>query len=98
LFRAAVSSVLRLQPQAEREWLAKIRVREVMTPEVVCVTPDTPVRRAVDLMIERRIGCVPVVEDGKLVGLLSESDCMHYLARLLRISEARQELPEQPPD
>jgi acetoin utilization protein AcuB len=83
LFRAAISSVLELRPAAEREWLGKIHVNEVMTQPVVTGRAEWSLRRAVDLMIERRIGGLPVVENGQLVGLLSESDCLRLLAQLL---------------
>ncbi len=96
LFRAAISSVLQLRPAAEREWLAKIPVREAMTTKVFTIAPDAGAHEAVKLMLEKRIGCVPVVEEDKLVGLVSESDCMRYLARLLDISDVKQQLPELP--
>lgn len=83
LYRAAISSALDLRPAAEREWLAKIPVAEVMTRPVVTAPPDLPVRDAVRLMLERRIGCLPIVRSGQLVGLVSESDCLALLARLL---------------
>lgn len=97
LFRAAVSSVLQLAHSSEREWLARIPVRAVMTPDVVSVPPGTSIRRAVEIMLERRIGCLPVVERGQLRGLLSETDCMRHLAQLLRIAEEKADLPEVPP-
>ncbi len=96
LFRAAISSVLEFRPGAEREWLAKIQIREVMTPHVVMVGPSATIHEAVGLMLQKRIGCLPVVEDEKLVGLLSETDCLRYLARLLDIAETKQQLPELP--
>ena len=96
LFRAAISSVLQLRPAAERQWLAKISVREVMTKRVFTIAPTAPIRAAVAEMLDKRIGCLPVVEHNKLVGLLSESACMRYLARLLDIAEAKQQLPELP--
>ena len=96
LFRAAISSALKFRWSAERKWLAKIPVREVMTKEVVTISPDAPVRDAVMEMLTRRVGCLPVVERRKLVGLLSETDCMRYLARLLDISATKQQLPELP--
>jgi CBS domain-containing membrane protein len=96
LFRAAISSVLQLRPSAERQWLAKIPVREVMTKRVFTIAPTAPIRAAVAEMLDKRIGCLPVVEHNKLVGLLSESACMRYLARLLDIAEAKQQLPELP--
>ena len=83
LFRAAVSSVLHFRPSAEREWLEKIRVEEVMTKQVVTAQPDWPIRQAIDVMLEHRIGCLPVVEGERLVGLLSETDCLRLLGRLL---------------
>ena len=53
--------------------------------------------RRVDVMIDKRIGCLPVVEDGKLVGLLSESDCLRHLAHLLEVAETKDGLPELAP-
>jgi CBS domain-containing protein len=83
LFRAAVSSVLRFRARAEREWLEHIGVAEVMTKDVVTAQPDWTVRQAVDTMLERGIGCLPVVEDKALIGLVTETDCLRLLARLL---------------
>jgi CBS domain-containing membrane protein len=96
LFRAGISSVLHFRHAAEREWLAKIPIREVMTIHVFTITPDASMRSAIELMLEKKIGCLPVVADGKLVGLLSESDCLRYLAHLLDLAEAKQALPEMP--
>src|SRR5512147_2547973 len=47
LFRAAISSALQLRPAAERQWLAKISVREVMTTSVCTVAPTATVHEAV---------------------------------------------------
>jgi acetoin utilization protein AcuB len=96
LFRAAISSALQFRAGAEREWLAKIPTREIMTSDLFTIGPDAPIREAAKLMLDKRIGCVPVVEHDKLVGLLSESDCMQYLVRLLDIVETKRQLPELP--
>ncbi|HEY0114202.1 MAG TPA: CBS domain-containing protein [Allosphingosinicella sp.] len=50
-------------------------------PEVVTVGPDASVRDAVALLSERRIGAVPVVDGGRVAGIMSERDVMHCLAR-----------------
>jgi len=84
LFRAAVSSVLNFRPAAEREWLGKIRVAEIMTTQVVTVPPDCTVAEAVRLMLERRIGCLPVLQSERLIGLISETDCLRLLGQLLQ--------------
>jgi CBS domain-containing membrane protein len=97
LFRAAASSLLQFRYDAEREWLAKIPVRAVMTAPVFTVAPAISLRTAVEIMIDKRIGCLPVVDDGKLVGLLSESDCLRHLAHLLEVAETKNGLPELAP-
>jgi len=93
LFRAAISSVLRIRPSIEREWLLKIPVWEIMTSPVVTTSPDTTIRAALEIMLQRRIGCLPVVDGERLVGLLTETTCMKYLAHLLRLVEERADLP-----
>jgi CBS domain-containing protein len=94
LFRAAISSLLQLDRSAEQAFLAKVPVRAMMTPAPVTVGPEESVRAAVRLMLERKIGCLPVVEDGRLVGLVSETDCLGHLEHLLAIAEAKGLLPE----
>jgi CBS domain-containing membrane protein len=96
LFRAGISSVLRFRADVEREWLGKISLREVMTTHVFTIAPEAPIADAVAVMLAKRIGCLPVVADERLVGVLSESDCLRYLARLLEIAEVKDTLPEMP--
>ena len=52
----------------------KTRVREVMTGSVVSVAPDTGVHTAATVMGHRQVRRLPVVEDGRLVGMVSLSD------------------------
>jgi CBS domain-containing membrane protein len=96
LYRAAVSCMLQMPRPAEREWLAKIPVHSVMSAHVFTVAPDASAHRAVEMMLTHRIGCLPVVEHGKLAGLVSETDCLRYLANVLGISEQKDCLPELP--
>ncbi|MBI1814836.1 MAG: CBS domain-containing protein [Deltaproteobacteria bacterium] len=94
LFRAAISSVLQFRSSTEREWLAKVKIREVMTAAVFSVQPTAPLREAVEMMLNKKIGCVVVIAGDRIVGLLSEGDCLRYLARLLDVAETKAELPE----
>jgi CBS-domain-containing membrane protein len=49
--------------------------RDVMTRDVVSVTPDTPVRKVASLLVKHRIGAVPVIDDGGApIGIVSEGD------------------------
>ncbi|HIE39333.1 MAG TPA: CBS domain-containing protein [Anaerolineales bacterium] len=54
--------------------LSRMRVEQVMAREVITVSPDLPVEEAARVMIDHRIGCLPVVEEGKLVGIISDTD------------------------
>lgn len=58
------------------------RVEEVMTADVVTVTPETPLERVVELMERHRIKRLPVLEGGQLVGIVSRANLLHALARL----------------
>jgi CBS domain-containing protein len=83
LLKASLASVLELGRAVEHDWLKAIPVRVVMTKEIETAFPDDSLKSAVDRMIAKKIGCLPVVEDGKLLGLLTETDCLQVLASAL---------------
>jgi CBS domain-containing protein len=58
------------------------KIAEVMTPDVVSVTESTPLREVVRLMEHRRIKRVPVIRDGKLVGIVSRANLLRAMASL----------------
>ena len=60
-----------------------IPVKEIMHTDIVTVGPDTPTLEAVHVMKKHRVACLPVVEDGRLVGILSERDFMKIFGELL---------------
>jgi CBS domain-containing protein len=94
LFRAAASSLLQLHWESSRAVLAAVPVKAVMSTDVHAIGPDRPLRDAVAMMLREKIGCLPVVEDGRLVGLVSESDALRLLGDLLAADEA----PAKPVD
>jgi acetoin utilization protein AcuB len=67
--------------------LERIRASDVMTRDVVTARPDDPIEQAANRMRERRIGCLPVIEDGALVGILTSSDVMEALVYLVGAHE-----------
>lgn len=87
LFRAAASTAMGTREAESRDWLARVRVGDVMTRDVVTIDPDETVRHAAELMLIRRIGCLPVVDNGRMVGLLSETDCLRVLTAVLAYRE-----------
>lgn len=62
--------------------LEKAVAETIMVREVITTTPDTPLSEAARVMRERKIGCLPVVEHGKVVGIVTESDLISHLASL----------------
>ena len=75
----------------ERDYLRRIvlrgrtskttAVKDVMTAEVITVTPDTCVETALSVMTEARCRHLPVIADGRLAGLVSIGDCVKHLLR-----------------
>jgi acetoin utilization protein AcuB len=62
--------------------LARLTVDKIMTRKVITVTPDTPIYETARLMLEHKIGGLPVVEDGRVVGIITESDIFKMVVRL----------------
>ena len=74
--------------------LEKITVREIMTTKVHTVTPETPIEEAARLMLQHKIGGLPVLRSGLLVGILTETDILTAFVDLmgLQTDQTRLEL------
>jgi CBS domain-containing protein len=72
----------RRMDRLQQRWEA-LRVRDVMTWDCVTTAPDASLAQAAALMLDGRFGCLPVVERGKLVGILTEHDVLRALAERL---------------
>ena len=80
LFRGALLRALGYGSRAEELMLKQVAVKEAMSAEIQTTTPDTLVADAARLMIERKIGCLPVIENGRLVGIVTETDFVRLVA------------------
>lgn len=78
--------------------LEKLRVSEVMVREVKTAHPRDPIEVAANVMREERIGCLPVVEEGKLVGVVTSSDVMEALVYLVGANEPGTRMEISVPD
>jgi len=67
--------------------LSKMKVKEIMKKNPVTITPDTPFEEAIKIGQEKKIGSFPVMENGKLVGITTESDILRFVTRALGINE-----------
>ncbi len=63
--------------------LAKIRARQVMVQDVITINQDVPVEEAARIMADKRIGCLPVMGDGELVGIITDNDLFNAMLNLL---------------
>jgi CBS domain-containing protein len=59
--------------------LSAVAVRDVMSSPAVCVGPDADVQEAARAMVEGKLGSLPVVEDGRLVGIVTETDVLRRI-------------------
>ncbi len=63
--------------------LAKLTVAEVMKRDIITITEDTLVEDAARIMTDRKIGSLPVVRDGQLIGIITETDLFKLFSELL---------------
>jgi CBS domain-containing protein len=82
LFRGALARALGYGEAAQRKLLDMLVVKEVMTNQVETIGPDEPASEAARRMVERKIGCLVVTEDERLVGIVTEADFVRRAAAL----------------
>jgi CBS domain-containing protein len=79
LFRGALAAALGYGQHAQQKVMGMLVIKDIMSTDPVTTTPDTPLADAARVMLERKIGCLPVLEDGRLVGILTESDFLRFV-------------------
>ncbi len=60
-----------------------LKIGEISSKPVICVSPDTKVWDALDLMVNKKIRQLPVVKDGLLVGITTERDIFKWIVRVI---------------
>src|SRR5512137_1475427 len=78
---AGPSDVATLSVKELTDLLGTLKVSEVMVPneKLITITPDTLIEEAIQLMHDHKIGCLPVVDQGKLYGIFTETDALAHL-------------------
>lgn len=80
LFRGILLRSLGFGSRAEEKMLDSLSVKDAMHDDVITTSPDTPLADAADLMLSSKVGCLPVVDGERLVGLISEADFVKQFA------------------
>jgi CBS domain-containing protein len=80
LFRSSLAQALGYGTKDTRDLMKTLRIKDVMVTTVITIPPDLELCEATKIMMEEKIGCLPVVEENRLVGLITETDIlMQYL-------------------
>jgi acetoin utilization protein AcuB len=87
LLQASPSPATSLSIHELNYLLAKMKVKEIMKKNPITLTPETPFEEALKMGQDKKIGSFPVLKDGKLVGIATESDIVRFLTRALGVRE-----------
>jgi acetoin utilization protein AcuB len=83
LIQAIPSGLRSVSPSVVTYTLAKIKARHVMVKDVITIQEDVALEEAARIMADKKIGCLPVLRDGKLVGIISDNDIFGTMVNLL---------------
>ncbi len=84
LVREVLHASRALPFSATREMLKHKNVRSIMTTDVETVEPDAKIEEAGQIMLDNKLGCLPVAEGDRLVGILTEADFVKYTVGLVQ--------------
>ena len=98
LLKAEPSSATSLSVWEIHYLLMEVKVKAVMVKEVITTTEDTPIEEAAHIMLDNKIGSLPVIRDDKLVGIITESDIFRTLMELFAAREKGLRITLECPD
>ena len=78
-----VSHLANIDPATQDEIDAGIPLQEIMRTDVHSLSPDEPVREAAHILYHHKYGCLPIVDGGRLVGIVTEADFLQLTIQLL---------------
>jgi len=70
--------------KAKREFMKAVVVKEVMVNVVITISPEASIEEGGKVMLEKKIGCLPVIQEGNLIGLITETDILRYYVESTR--------------
>ena len=82
LIGAAAAQIFGLKHKSKSVLLKSVLIKEVMKKPVTTAALDTPIKNVAHLMADKKIGCVPVVSAGMVLGLVTTTDILRYVESL----------------
>jgi acetoin utilization protein AcuB len=98
LLKAEPSSATSLSVWEIHSLLDRITVGQAMVRDVITTTEDVPIEEAAHLLLEHKIGCLPVMRDEKLVGIITESDLFRTFMELFSARQKGLRITLEVPD
>ncbi|WP_449242182.1 CBS domain-containing protein [Desulfovibrio sp.] len=89
LLSATVSQLAEVDPETQDEIDAGIPIKEIMRTDLKTVEPGATVRSAAEILLNHKYGCLPVVDKGRLVGILTEADFLKLTISLMEALEEK---------
>jgi acetoin utilization protein AcuB len=83
LMNAVPADLSKFSPFVVNYVLAKIKARNIMIRDVVTIGEKTAIEEAARIMADKKIGCLPVMRDGEMVGIISDNDLFNIMVDLL---------------
>jgi CBS domain-containing protein len=80
LLRASLSVLSEHRDAERRMFLHVVEISRVMSAPPIVIAPDATIREAAALMADRKIGCLPVVAGDELLGMVTETDVLRWVA------------------
>lgn len=80
LLRASLSVLSEHRDEERRAFLHVVEISRVMSTPPIVVEPGATIEEAALIMAEKKIGCLPVVEDDELIGMVTETDVLRWVA------------------
>lgn len=82
LLRASLSGLSRHRDAERRAFLHVVEIARVMSTPPIVIHPEASIEEAALIMAEKKIGCLPVLEGDRLVGLVTETDVLRWVAHV----------------
>lgn len=83
ILSATISKLAGLDPETQKEIDSGIPIHEIMRSDITSVAPDTPLKDAAQLLLNHKYGCLPVVENDELTGIVTEADFLRLTISLM---------------
>jgi len=83
ILAATISHLAELAPETQKEIDVGIPIKEIMRTDITSVEPHTTLKEAAQLLLNHKYGCLPVVQEAELTGIVTEADFLRLTINLM---------------